>query len=100
MTDRNPAYVAFIQELYADMHARNLRLYVNVGCVPDDAKLSRLPTTSDGMVLMNYDQHEVDSEPGPSPARTGLSRICSACSSWCPSRRSSARWATTAMTGR
>jgi spore germination protein YaaH len=28
------AYMQFIQELYADMHARNLRLYVNVEAPP------------------------------------------------------------------
>ena len=28
--DATPAYTAFIQELYADLHSRNLRLYVRL----------------------------------------------------------------------
>ena len=40
-----PAYLSFIQELYADMHPRNLRLYVNTPVATSDADLSRLPPT-------------------------------------------------------
>ncbi len=64
-----PAYLNFIQELYADMHARNLRLYVNVAVSTEDATLKQIAANSDGIVLMNYDQHEVESDPGPIAAQ-------------------------------
>ena len=60
-----PAYLSFIQELYADMHARNLRLYVNTPVATSDADLSRIAANSDGIILMNYDQHQTTSNPGP-----------------------------------
>ncbi len=64
------AYLQFIQELYADMHARNLRLYVNVEVSTDDDALKRMAANSDGLILMNYDEHEVESEPGPIASQT------------------------------
>ncbi len=60
-----PAYLSFIQELYADMHARNLRLYVNTPVATSDADLGRIAANSDGLILMNYDQHQTTSNPGP-----------------------------------
>jgi cellulose synthase/poly-beta-1,6-N-acetylglucosamine synthase-like glycosyltransferase/peptidoglycan/xylan/chitin deacetylase (PgdA/CDA1 family)/spore germination protein YaaH len=59
------AYLSFIQELYGDMHARNLRLYVNTAVSTDDADLQMMANNSDGILLMNYDEHEVESMPGP-----------------------------------
>jgi len=64
------AYQQFIQELYADMHARNLRLYVNVEVSADDDMLKRMAANSDGLIIMNYDEHEVESEPGPIASQT------------------------------
>jgi peptidoglycan-N-acetylglucosamine deacetylase len=64
-----PAYVTFIQELYADMHPRNLRLYVNVAVSMKDVYLKQIAANSDFIVLMNYDQHQVESEPGPIAAQ-------------------------------
>src|ERR1035438_8976849 len=55
--DAEPAYLAFIQELYAGMHARNLRLYVNVAATSPDNELKLIAANSDGIVLMNYDEH-------------------------------------------
>jgi cellulose synthase/poly-beta-1,6-N-acetylglucosamine synthase-like glycosyltransferase/peptidoglycan/xylan/chitin deacetylase (PgdA/CDA1 family)/spore germination protein YaaH len=59
------AYLSFIQELYADMHPRNLRLYVNTAVSTDEEDLKLIAANSDGILLMNYDEHEVDSQPGP-----------------------------------
>ena len=59
------SYLIFIQELYADMHPRNLRLYVNTAVSTEDSDLKVIAANSDGILLMNYDQHEVESEPGP-----------------------------------
>jgi cellulose synthase/poly-beta-1,6-N-acetylglucosamine synthase-like glycosyltransferase/peptidoglycan/xylan/chitin deacetylase (PgdA/CDA1 family)/spore germination protein YaaH len=59
------AYLSFIQELYADMHPRNLQLYVNTAVSTEDEDLKLIAANSDGILLMNYDEHEVDSQPGP-----------------------------------
>lgn len=63
--DAVPAYLNFIQDLYAEMHARHLRLYVNVAAMTPNDELKVIAANSDGIVLMNYDQHETNSEPGP-----------------------------------
>jgi cellulose synthase/poly-beta-1,6-N-acetylglucosamine synthase-like glycosyltransferase/peptidoglycan/xylan/chitin deacetylase (PgdA/CDA1 family)/spore germination protein YaaH len=60
-----PAYLSFIHDLYAEMHANNLRLYVNTPVSTPDAGLSRIAANSDGIILMNYDQHQITSNPGP-----------------------------------
>ena len=59
------AYLTFIQELYADLHPRNLRLYVNTAVASSDADFTRIAANSDGIILMNYDQHQTTSDPGP-----------------------------------
>ncbi len=64
-----PAYLGFIRNLYADLHARNLRLYVNVPSSEEEAYLQQIAANSDGIILMNYDQHEVESQPGPIAAQ-------------------------------
>jgi cellulose synthase/poly-beta-1,6-N-acetylglucosamine synthase-like glycosyltransferase/peptidoglycan/xylan/chitin deacetylase (PgdA/CDA1 family)/spore germination protein YaaH len=61
----SPAYMEFIQELYADMHPRNLQLYVTTSAGTDSKLLKVIAANSDGIVLMNYDQHEATSDPGP-----------------------------------
>jgi spore germination protein YaaH len=58
-------YLGFIQELYSDLHQRNLRLYVSTSSATDDNDLKLIAANSDGMVLMNYDQHQISSAPGP-----------------------------------
>jgi hypothetical protein len=61
----DPAYLNFIRQLYADLHPRDLRLYVNVAASTPDADLKLIAANSDGILLMNYDQHETNSDPGP-----------------------------------
>jgi cellulose synthase/poly-beta-1,6-N-acetylglucosamine synthase-like glycosyltransferase/peptidoglycan/xylan/chitin deacetylase (PgdA/CDA1 family)/spore germination protein YaaH len=63
--DADPAYLSFIHELDADLRARNLRLYVNTAVATSDADLKQIAANSDGIILMNYDQHQVTSDPGP-----------------------------------
>ena len=63
--DAVPAYQSFIQELYSAMHGRNLHLYVNVAASTPDSELKLIANNSDGIVLMNYDEHEANSQPGP-----------------------------------
>src|SRR5262249_20665909 len=64
-----PGFVALIEEVGADLHARGLRLYVNVPVADKDYDYPRLAAASDGLVIMNYDQHQVTSEPGPVAAQ-------------------------------
>jgi cellulose synthase/poly-beta-1,6-N-acetylglucosamine synthase-like glycosyltransferase/peptidoglycan/xylan/chitin deacetylase (PgdA/CDA1 family)/spore germination protein YaaH len=59
------AYMEFVEKLYAQMHAHHLRLYVNVPASAEDDELKRFAAASDGLLVMNYDEHEVESEPGP-----------------------------------
>jgi len=58
-------YLIFIKELYADLHPRNLRLYINTSVSTENEDLKLLANNSDGILLMNYDEHEVESSPGP-----------------------------------
>ncbi len=60
-----PGFVALVEELGADLHARGLRLYVNVPVSDKDYNYARLAAASDGLVIMNYDQHQVTSSAGP-----------------------------------
>src|SRR6185503_6673931 len=63
--DAHPYYLTFIQELYSDLHQRNLRLYVNVPASTSAEELKKISENSDAIILMNYDQHETSSDPGP-----------------------------------
>ena len=58
-------YAEWIGEIYHDFHAKNLRLYVNMQVSAEDATLRAIANNSDGIILMNYDQHEESSGPGP-----------------------------------
>ncbi len=60
-----PGFNALVAALYNDFHPRNLRLYVNVPVADDDFDMKFLADHSDGLLLMNYDEHQTDSEPGP-----------------------------------
>ena len=64
------AYLAFIQELYPELHSRNLRLYVTAAAAADSKLLKSIAANSDGIVLMNYDEHEAESDPGPIASQT------------------------------
>ena len=63
--DADPAYMAFIHELYGDMHRRGLQLYVNTAVATSDNDLKQIAANSDGIILMNYDEHQTTSDPGP-----------------------------------
>ncbi len=67
--DNDAAYMSFIQVLYSQMHARNLTLYVNAAVATSDSDLKTLAANSDGIILMNYDQHQTTSDPGPIASR-------------------------------
>jgi cellulose synthase/poly-beta-1,6-N-acetylglucosamine synthase-like glycosyltransferase/peptidoglycan/xylan/chitin deacetylase (PgdA/CDA1 family)/spore germination protein YaaH len=67
--DATPAYLAFIHELYGDLHPLNLRLYVNTAVATPDFDLKQIAANADGIILMNYDQHQTTSDPGPIAAQ-------------------------------
>jgi cellulose synthase/poly-beta-1,6-N-acetylglucosamine synthase-like glycosyltransferase/peptidoglycan/xylan/chitin deacetylase (PgdA/CDA1 family)/spore germination protein YaaH len=58
-------YSDWIGELHNDFHAKNLKIYVNVQASAEDSYLREVAHNSDGIILMNYDEHEETSDPGP-----------------------------------
>lgn len=64
-TDAQPGFKALVAGLYDDFHPRNLHLYVNVPVRDDDFDMRFLADHSDGLLLMNYDEHESGGDPGP-----------------------------------
>jgi cellulose synthase/poly-beta-1,6-N-acetylglucosamine synthase-like glycosyltransferase/peptidoglycan/xylan/chitin deacetylase (PgdA/CDA1 family)/spore germination protein YaaH len=67
--DAEDAYLTFVTELYADFRPKNLRLYINTVVSTEPAQLKVLAANSDGIILMNYDQHETGSDSGPIAAQ-------------------------------
>jgi peptidoglycan-N-acetylglucosamine deacetylase len=63
-TAAQPGFKALIAALYDDLHPRNLHLYVNSPVGDPDWDLKFVADHSDGLLLMNYDEHNGD-EPGP-----------------------------------
>ncbi len=64
-SDAQPAYRQLIASLNTALHVRGLKLYVNVPVQDDDWDLKLMAANSDGLMLMNYDQHQTESGPGP-----------------------------------
>jgi cellulose synthase/poly-beta-1,6-N-acetylglucosamine synthase-like glycosyltransferase/peptidoglycan/xylan/chitin deacetylase (PgdA/CDA1 family)/spore germination protein YaaH len=60
-----PGFDLLVQELYADFHPRNLHLYLNIPVGDDDYNLRFLANNSDGLILMDYDEHQTGTQPGP-----------------------------------
>jgi cellulose synthase/poly-beta-1,6-N-acetylglucosamine synthase-like glycosyltransferase/peptidoglycan/xylan/chitin deacetylase (PgdA/CDA1 family)/spore germination protein YaaH len=58
-------YADWVDEIYRDLHAKNLRVYVTVAVGTPSNVLRRLARDSDGIILMDYDEHEIGSGPGP-----------------------------------
>jgi peptidoglycan-N-acetylglucosamine deacetylase len=63
-TAAQPGFRALIAALYADFHPRNLHLFVNTPVGDPDWDLTFIADHSDGLLVMNYDEHNGD-EPGP-----------------------------------
>jgi len=60
-----PAYEQLVQAIYDDFHQRDLRLYITVPVMNSNFDLKFLADHSDGLVLMNYDEHQDGTVPGP-----------------------------------
>ncbi len=63
--EAQPGYMALLAALYQDFQPRNLKLYVNTPVGDDAFDLKYMADHSDGLLLMNYDQHQMGSGPGP-----------------------------------
>ena len=64
-SEAQPAYRKMVSDLYAQMHPLHLRLYINVPVDDDDWDFKYYAAHTDGVILMDYDQHEPVSAPGP-----------------------------------
>jgi peptidoglycan/xylan/chitin deacetylase (PgdA/CDA1 family) len=54
-----------VQSLSDNLHQRNLKVYVNAPVNDASVDLQFVGSHADGVVLMNYDQHETGTDPGP-----------------------------------
>ena len=60
-----PGYVALLNELSADLHARGMKLYVSVPAHNTEFDYAAIAAPADGVVLMNYDEHYPGAASGP-----------------------------------
>jgi peptidoglycan-N-acetylglucosamine deacetylase len=58
-------YRALVQELYDGLHAKGLKLYIAVPVNDRTFDYSAIAQISDGLILMNYDQHYPGGDSGP-----------------------------------
>src|SRR5271170_1810860 len=58
-------YVALLNELSSDLHAKGMKLYVSVQVRNEDFDYNAIAAAVDGVVIMNYDEHFPGGTPGP-----------------------------------
>ena len=58
-------YVALLNELSGDLHAKGMKLYVSVQVRNEDYDYKAIAAAVDGVVIMNYDEHFPGGTPGP-----------------------------------
>src|SRR5215472_1136784 len=63
--EAQPGFNTLISELASDLHARGFKMYINVPADDDDFNYKYLADNSDGLILMNYDEHQSESKAGP-----------------------------------
>src|SRR2546430_2080544 len=59
-----PGYVALLNELSSDLHAKGMKLYVSVQVRNEDYDYKAISSAVDGVVIMNYDEHYPGGTPG------------------------------------
>jgi cellulose synthase/poly-beta-1,6-N-acetylglucosamine synthase-like glycosyltransferase/spore germination protein YaaH/peptidoglycan/xylan/chitin deacetylase (PgdA/CDA1 family) len=57
-------YRALVQELAQDLHSRGQKLFVSVPADNQDFDYHLVAKFTDGLILMNYDQHYLSGDPG------------------------------------
>ncbi|MGC2792142.1 MAG: glycosyl hydrolase family 18 protein, partial [Candidatus Sulfotelmatobacter sp.] len=60
-----PGYIALLNELSADLHARGMKLYVSVPAHNPEFDYAAVAAPADGVVIMNYDEHYPGAASGP-----------------------------------
>jgi peptidoglycan-N-acetylglucosamine deacetylase len=60
-----PGYVALLNELASDLHARGMKLYVSVPAHNPEFNYAAIAGPADGVVVMNYDEHYPGAASGP-----------------------------------
>src|SRR5579862_4549545 len=60
-----PDYVTLLRELAGDLHAKGMKLYVSAPANTPEYPYAYVASAVDGVVLMNYDQHDPEHESGP-----------------------------------
>jgi cellulose synthase/poly-beta-1,6-N-acetylglucosamine synthase-like glycosyltransferase/spore germination protein YaaH/peptidoglycan/xylan/chitin deacetylase (PgdA/CDA1 family) len=60
-----PGYVALLNELSTDLHARGMKLYVSVPAHNQEFDYAAISAPADGVVVMNYDEHYPGAASGP-----------------------------------
>ena len=68
-SEAQQGYMALLASLYQDFQARKLKLFVNTPVGNDDFDLKYMADHSDGLLLMNYEQHLIGTGPGPVAAQ-------------------------------
>jgi cellulose synthase/poly-beta-1,6-N-acetylglucosamine synthase-like glycosyltransferase/peptidoglycan/xylan/chitin deacetylase (PgdA/CDA1 family)/spore germination protein YaaH len=68
-SEAQQSYMALLAAMYQDFQARHLKLYVNTPVGDDDFDLKYIADHSDGILLMNYEQHLIGTGPGPIAAQ-------------------------------
>jgi peptidoglycan-N-acetylglucosamine deacetylase len=58
-------YMALLASLYQDFQARHYKVFVNTLVGNDELDLKYIADHSDGLLLMNYDEHLIGTDPGP-----------------------------------
>ena len=69
-----PGYQALLGELVQDLHARGLKLYVNVPANNPEFDYAFIAAHSDGVILMNYDEHYPGGDIGPVSSQAWFTR--------------------------
>jgi cellulose synthase/poly-beta-1,6-N-acetylglucosamine synthase-like glycosyltransferase/peptidoglycan/xylan/chitin deacetylase (PgdA/CDA1 family)/spore germination protein YaaH len=60
-----PGFQALVTELAADLHSHGMKLHIAVPVNDDDFNYAYLAAHSDGLILMNYDEHYQGGDVGP-----------------------------------
>ncbi len=60
-----PGFQQLVNDLHADLQARGMKLHIAVPVNDDDFDYAGLAAHSDGLILMNYDEHFQGGDPGP-----------------------------------
>ena len=60
-----PGFNALVKALHAELHKRGLGLYLNVPVDDKDFDYALLAANSDGLIVMDYDEHQTESGAGP-----------------------------------